>query len=131
MTLVVDASSAVEFVLGSRRGRRVRDVLRDHDGDLHAPELLIPESLSALRRLERLGDLTRARADEAARDVLDLPIRRYPSTALASRAWGLRGRFTIYDAHYIALAEGLDAVMVTGDQRFARQAGTLVDVLSI
>jgi predicted nucleic acid-binding protein len=122
MTLVVDASAAVEFVLGSTRGRAVHEVLGEHRGDLHAPELLVTESLSALRLLERLGELTRSRADEAADDIMVLPVHRYPSTTLARRVWRLRGRFTVYDAHYIALAEGLDATVITCDRRPAVQA---------
>ena len=129
MTLVVDASVAVEFVLGSSTGRQARDILTEQDGDLHAPELLIAESLSALRRLERHGELTGDRAHEAVRDLLDLPIRRYPTVVLAPRIWGLRGRFTVYDAHYLALAEILDATLFTGDQRFAGQARDLVRVI--
>ena len=131
MTLVVDASVAVEFVLGSSSGRRAHDILAAHAGDLHAPELLIAESLSALRRLERHGELTGDRAREAVRDLLDLPLQRYPTDVLVQRVWGLRGRFTVYDAHYLALAEALNGTLVTGDRRFAVQADDLVRVVSI
>ena len=131
MTLVLDASVAVEFVLGSSGGRQAHDILAAHEGDLHAPGLLIAESLSALRRLERHGELTGARAGEAVRDLLDLPMRRYPTSVLAPRIWSLRGRFTVYDAHYLALSEALDATLVTGDRRFAAQADALVRVVSI
>lgn len=131
MTLVVDASVAVEHVLGSSSGRQAQEILAAHDGDLHAPELLIAESLSALRRLERHGEMTGDRARGAVRDLLDLPMRRYPTEVLARRIWSLRGRFTVYDAHYLALAEALDAPVVTGDRRFALQADDLVRVVSI
>ena len=131
MTLVVDASVAVEFVLGSAKGRHAMGVLRAHDGDLHAPELMIVESLSALRRMERHDELLGDRAGEAVRDVLDLPIRRYSTTLLAKRVWALRGRFSLYDAHYLALAEALDATVVTGDRRFADEARALVPVVGI
>ena len=34
--------------------------------------------------------------------------------------WDLRGRATFHDAAYVALAEALDAVVVTTDQRLGR-----------
>ena len=34
--------------------------------------------------------------------------------------WDLRGRLTLHDAAYIALAEALDLTVVTTDQRLGR-----------
>ncbi len=65
-------------------------------------------------------------ADRAARALADLaahPIERYPHVALLPRIWELRHHVTPYDAAYIALAEVLDAALVTADGRLARAAG--------
>jgi predicted nucleic acid-binding protein len=53
---------------------------------------------------------------------------RYPHAALLSRVWELRENFTAYDAVYIALAETLEAPLVTTDARLARAPGVTVEV---
>jgi len=131
VTLVLDASAMVEFLLGSSKGRQVADTMGRHGADLHAPEVIMAESLSALRALERRTDLTRSRASEAVRDLLAFPLLRYPTDALASRVWSLRGHLTIYDAHYVALAEVLGAPLLTGDRRLAAAVGGLIEVMTV
>lgn len=39
------------------------------------------------------------------------------------RIWSLRDNLTAYDAAYVALAEALDAPLVTSDARLARTPG--------
>jgi predicted nucleic acid-binding protein len=56
-------------------------------------------------------------------DLADLPLRRYPHDLLLSRIWALRHNLTAYDAAYVALAEALDAVLLTRDKRLASAAG--------
>jgi len=52
-----------------------------------------------------------------------MPIRRYPATRLLERIWRLRGALSAYDAAYVALAEALDAPLVTTDRRLAQAEG--------
>jgi len=131
MTLVLDASAIVEFILGSLKGQQVRQLISTQTVDLHAPELITAESLSALRALERRAEISAARANEAAADLRSVPIRRYPTEPLATRIWTLRGRFTIDDGHYVALAEVLGAPLLTGDRRLATAAADLITVVTI
>ena len=56
-----------------------------------------------------------SRAEEALADLLVIDVVRHPHYALIGRIWQLRENLTVYDASYIALAEGLDAVVVTCD----------------
>lgn len=42
---------------------------------------------------------------------------------LAARAWELGPNLSTYDAAYVALAEHLDATLVTTDARLARAPG--------
>ena len=44
------------------------------------------------------------------------------------RAWELRANATVYDAVYVALAELLDAPLVTADGKLARAPGIRCDV---
>ena len=127
MTLVVDASAVVEFVLGSTQGRNAAIVMADHTV-LHAPALITAEALSALRALERRTEISPARSAEAVSDLLSVPFRRYPTEPLAGRIWSKRHTVTVHGAHYVALAEVLNAPLLTGDRRLAAAAGELVEI---
>jgi len=48
---------------------------------------------------------------------------RYPHDVLLPRIWELRHNVTAYDAAYLALAEGLDAPLLTGDGRLVDAPG--------
>lgn len=131
MTLVVDASVLAEFVLGTSKGRQAAAVFDQHGAVLHAPALIIAETLSALRSLERRAQISRTRADEAVADLLAVPLRGYPSETVARRVWSLGGRITVYDAHYVALAEALGAPLITGDRRLAAATDGLIELITL
>jgi predicted nucleic acid-binding protein len=116
---VVDASAVVEFLLQTEVGARVEPRLYRAEEDLHAPHLLDVEVLSALRRLVHASELTADRAAEAIEDLGLLRIIRHGHLDLVARAWELRQNLTAYDAMYVALAEALDAAVVTCDRPFA------------
>lgn len=118
--LVVDASVVVDFLLDPDR---LRERFRAGSDDLHAPAHLDVEVLSVLRRLAQRGTLTAGRARGAVDDLMDLPTTRYDVTPLLRRAWELREQVSAHDAPYVALAEALDATLLTRDQRLARTAG--------
>jgi len=118
--LVVDASVVVDFLLDPDR---LRARFRAGGDDLHAPAHLDVEVLSVLRRLAQRGTVTEGRARGAVDDLVDLPVSRYDVTPLLRRSWELREQVSAYDAPYVALAEALDATLVTRDQRLARTSG--------
>ena len=109
--LVVDASAVTELLLGRPAGEPVAAALQAHDFDLHAPQLVDVEVLSALRRVVAAGHATPGRAAEAVADLLDLPLRRYPHEDLVPRIWALRENFSAYDATYLALEAHNDALL--------------------
>ncbi|MBK9178278.1 MAG: type II toxin-antitoxin system VapC family toxin [Acidimicrobiales bacterium] len=90
---------------------------------LIAPHLIDLEVTSAWRRLASAGDLDQRRANLALADLRALRIERVPHTPLLDRCWELRTGLTIYDAAYVALAEALDAVLITLDRRLANAPG--------
>jgi predicted nucleic acid-binding protein len=90
---------------------------------LHAPHLLDLEVLQVLRRVAQQGVVSKTRADEAVHDLLDLRLTRYPHHVLLSRVWQLRHNLSAYDAAYVALAEKLDAPVITRDSRLASTSG--------
>jgi hypothetical protein len=52
-------------------------------------------------------------------NLSDLDLHRHPHLDLLTRAWKLRENVTPYDAMYLALAEALDAPLVTCDRALA------------
>jgi predicted nucleic acid-binding protein len=122
--IVVDASAITELLLQTGLGIDVQQRLyRGDDHDFHAPHLLDVEVLSALRRLVQADELPAGRAEEAIEDLALLRIIRHGHLDLAARAWQLRRNFTAHDAMYLALAESLDATVVTCDSRLAAAPG--------
>ena len=123
--IVIDASVLTDFLLG--RSEALDVVERELDGrehePLHAPELIEPETLNALRRLVANGAVTGHRAHDAVSDLAKTRLRRYSHAPLRERVWALRENLTAYDACYLALAEALQgAVLLTGDKGLAKMA---------
>ena len=120
---VVDASAAIETLLRTPRGVRCADRMLRQDEVLCAPHLLDIEVLQVLRRYAAAGELTESRGREALRDLADLPVVRYGHEPLLERIWRLRHSLSAYDATYVALAEALDAPLLTCDERVGRAHG--------
>jgi predicted nucleic acid-binding protein len=121
--IVVDASALLEFLLQTPLGTRVEmRLLRDGD-EFHSPHLVDVEVTQGLRRLVRSGEVSPDRATEAIADLIDLDLHRHAHLDLLTRAWKLRENVTAYDAVYVALAEALDAVVVTCDAPLAAAPG--------
>jgi predicted nucleic acid-binding protein len=119
-TIVVDASSLLEYLLGTGSAGPIAGVLREGDADLHVPALCDVEVAAGLRRAILRGSLTQERAREALADHLDLPLSRHGHRALLDRILELRDNFSAYDAAYVALTEHLAATLLTADAPLAR-----------
>jgi predicted nucleic acid-binding protein len=121
--IVVDASALLEFLLQTPLGVRVEARLFRDEDEFHAPHLADVEVTQGLRRLVRTGEVSLDRAAEALADLADLDLHRHAHFDLLRRAWRLRDNVTAYDAMYIALAEALDATVVTCDAPLATAPG--------
>lgn len=121
--IVVDASAVVELLLNTPAGHAVAKRIADPALALHAPHLLDVEVAQALRRYAREGELDAAVAAVALGDLHDMDLQRHAHEPLLDRIWQLRQNLTAYDAAYVALAEVLDAVLLTCDVRLARVPG--------
>ena len=119
--LVVDCSAIVELLLDpGDRGAAVAAHL--HDRALAAPSLLPFEVTNVLRRQRQAGLLTPAHADRAYADWCDLPVDLWAFATVADRLWRLAGSLSAYDAAYVALAELLQAPLLTCDRKLAGAA---------
>lgn len=121
--LVLDASCTVEFLMQTERGRRVAVHVGEPDVQFHAPDLLWLEVASALRRAITLGACSPSRATLALSHLAGLAINPHRDIDLAGRAFALRDNLTVYDGVYVALAEALNARLLTCDSGMAAAAG--------
>ena len=118
--IVIDASALLEVLLRTPSAQALETRLFEEPRQtLHAPHLLDVEVAQVLRRYTAMGEIDDQRGAEALADLADFPIRRYPHDFLLTRVWTLRNNFTAYDAVYVALAEALNARLLTRDQRLA------------
>lgn len=125
--IVIDASVVV-------------DLLLDAPGVAPLPESevwvgpahLDVEVVSALRRLLLRGRLTEVQVRSALGTYADLGILTWPVDAgLRSRMVDLADNLTAYDAGYAALAEAMDATLVTRDAGLAAAAPESVITLLV
>ena len=121
--IVLDASVVLEVLLRMPAGVTVEERLFEPEETLHAPHLLDVEVAQVLRRYALAGEVDAQRCRAALDDLAALPLSRYPHDFLMSRVWDLRANLSAYDAVYVALAEALDAPLLTRDQRLANAPG--------
>lgn len=122
MSAVIDASALIGVFEG-----RIRSL---PDAELHAPDILDVEMVSALRGIVRGGALGASEARENLDLLGEMAITRHPSARRAVRMWELRDNISPYDAAYVTLAEALGLPLITLDGRLARAAVPYCEVLA-
>ncbi len=120
--IVVDASAMVALLLRTAAAPAIEARLFDRRQTLHAPELIDVEVGQVLRRYTISGQLDAERGEAAVTDLSEFPMRRHSHGVLMQRVWALRHNLSAYDAIYLALAESLDAALLTDDRRLATAA---------
>ena len=120
--LVVDASCLCEVLLRGRGAERILERLAA-ESDHAAPHIVDVEVFSVIRREHLRGRLDRTQAAQAVEQLESWPGERFGHRRLLARAWELRDTVRGWDAMYVALAEALDAVLLTTDLRLAAALG--------
>jgi predicted nucleic acid-binding protein len=128
MMQVVDASVLVELLTGGELGEESRRQIGARPGWLWAPYLVDAEVGQAIRATVRAGEISARRAREALGDMFEMQLQRVPHHLLIDRAWALRENLSFYDGLYVALAEALDAPLLTLDSRLARAPGVRAEI---
>lgn len=125
--VVVDNSALIEVVaiIGSTPGRKAdqRLISRLAHSSGCAPEVIDAEALQVLRRFVAHKKLTDDEATIAMRRVAESPIVRFSHRPLLADAWRMRHSVGGADALYVALAEQLEAPLITCDKRLANSNG--------
>jgi predicted nucleic acid-binding protein len=121
--IVVDASALLETLLRTPTGESIERRFAYSGQTLHAPHLIDIELAHVVRRYTAIGDVDPDRGRAILADLADFRLRRYPHAFLLQRVWELRNNLSAYDAVYVALAEALDATLLTRDRRLAAAAG--------
>lgn len=120
--LVIDASCLYDVLTGGPSAESIRE-RAGAEPDLAAPHIIDVEAFGVIRRELLRGNLDRTAASLAVQDLEDWPGERFGHRPLLARAWQLRDSVRGWDAMYVALAEALDAVLVTTDLRLATAHG--------
>jgi predicted nucleic acid-binding protein len=126
--IVLDASAAIDWLLGTSAGQQIESRIYSRGESLHAPHLLDLEVAQVLRRLVREVAVSAQRAHEALQDLANLRVTRYPHFVFLPHIWRLRHNLSAYDAVYVALTEQLGATLITRDARLAAATGRGVSV---
>ena len=126
--VVIDASAGVELVADTVRGRELRSLL-PHDAVPWVPDLFFVECGAVLRRWDMNAVLPPARVTQAIEALVAWPIRVVQTRGLFGDAWRRRANITFADGIYVALAEHLDAALLTDDHKLANASGLPVRTL--
>lgn len=121
--IVIDASALLEILLRTDRAEQLTGRALDASERLDAPQLLDIEVANVMRRMVRRKAVTLTRAGQVFDDFAELVIVRHDHETLLARIWQLRNAMSAYDGAYVALAEALDAPLLTCDGKLARAHG--------
>lgn len=126
-TLCVDAGLVVRLVAvpDDEEIEELWDRWKEDDRHIVAPALQFYEVTNVLFRYQHAGILSDEVVDSALQAALALPIELIEDSRLHTKAKAVADRLeqsATYDAHYLALAERLDAALWTTDERFAKAA---------
>ncbi len=128
--LVVDAGALFEVVSDTPRSDELRSILAE-DEDQVAPHVVDVEVLGVIRRFEREGRLDATAAAQAADDLRLWPGERFGHRSLIPRVWELRHNVRGWDAFYVALAEAMNAPLLTLDSRLIHSAGPRCEFVTL
>lgn len=122
--VVIDASAVVEYLVEltlTEPATPLFHLAAEGRVELWAPDLVYPESASALGKLVRLESIAAEPARAAVESLVDLPIAVAGTAALMSDVWRMQAFMTSYDACYVALADALGAELVTAERDLAME----------
>jgi predicted nucleic acid-binding protein len=93
--------------------------------DLVAPALMLVEVGNIIWKKQRTNQITKDEGEQAIQNLLELNLPTVEGDAFLLRAYQLAHQYdrTVYDALYLAVAEGLGASFMSADQRLCNTVG--------
>lgn len=130
-TICVDANLVIRLILDPEDTvvHQLWDTWDAEHRVIAAPTLLFYEVSNALYRYRQAGTMRDASVQLALEAALALPVQLHGAPILHARALALAMRFSLpaaYDAHYLAVADVLDAEFWTADRRLGRAVGDIL-----
>jgi predicted nucleic acid-binding protein len=131
--ICIDASILIRLLIGGDGSERVAVLWSEWKANrqqLIAPSLMPYEAANVLHQYVRHGSLQPDKAADALRIALSLNIQLYRDAALHTQAANLARALDLpatYDAHYLALAQQMNAVFWTADQKLVRKTEHSLD----
>ena len=124
--VVVDASVAIKWYVRETGSEKAVALLESEDFLFLAPDVFLPETVNALLRQWKAGQLVDEALDKALRDLTFFLPELVASTRVIDRAVTIARaiRHPIYDCLYLALAERWETQFVTADAEFAGRCRT-------
>jgi predicted nucleic acid-binding protein len=119
--LVADASAIVDLFAGAPNARAISEALAPFP-EIDVPEHFHVEAISALRGMLLRGDIAAGHAERALQLLPELRVVRHAIEPLARSIWAMRDTLTAYDAAYLAVAQNIDAQLLTTDRGLAAAA---------
>ena len=123
---VVDASVALKLFFDKPHTQRVEALFCRLDNDprarFYVPDLFFAECANVFATVARLKGYSPKEARDDMVAIRDLGLRVIPTADLATQALdiALKHRVSGYDACYVALAERVNAPLITADEKLAR-----------
>jgi predicted nucleic acid-binding protein len=133
---VVDANVVVKLFVDEELSDEARTLLGrlalSEPDQFFAPDLMLAECANVLWKYVQFYGYDVEMARTSLADLADLAIQTVPAASLFQEAFeiGCRLNIAVYDACYVALAEGLECPLVTADEPLVRRlAGEGLSVL--
>ncbi|MGH3088950.1 MAG: type II toxin-antitoxin system VapC family toxin [Rubrobacteraceae bacterium] len=138
LPLVLDTSVAVKFYVPEEGHEQARELLAvvENDGvKLLAPSTIGAEFWNALWQKHRRGELEKEKVWETWEKFNDAPVSLFDPDSLMHAAAGIayETEVIVYDALFLAVAEGFQTVVATADERsmLKRIRGTAYERLAV
>ena len=125
--VVVDAGVLAEILTDAPNAPRVA-LMVEAEPVQAAPHLIDAEVLAVIQRRHSRGQLDATGATQAVDGLRRWPATRWSHRPFLERAWDLRHNVRAYDAMYVALAEFLQAPLLTMDRALARAPGLRCEI---
>jgi predicted nucleic acid-binding protein len=124
MTIIVDASVAIKWIVHEDALNARALALRDSEERIEAPDLILSEVLNVAWKKWRRREMTAEEATIGFTGILNFLDIIHPAENLYRRAMALAFELdhSAYDCIYLACAEQIESVLVTADRRLCDSA---------